>query len=111
LKGLGVGVDLELERYLDRLERGGGPFFRLLVDSGIDIGFGNDGSNFAPNNPWLMMYYATTGVSVTGEPNNVDQTISRMEALRLFTAVAPSYPSTTTGSEPSRWASTPISPS
>jgi predicted amidohydrolase YtcJ len=32
------------------------------------------------------MYYATTGVSVTGEPNNVDQTISRMEALRLFTA-------------------------
>ena len=86
LKDLGVGVDLELERYLDRLERGGGPFFRLLVDSGIDIGFGNDGSNFAPNNPWLMMYYATTGVSVTGEPNNVDQTISRMEALRLFTA-------------------------
>jgi hypothetical protein len=32
-----------------------------------------------------MMYYATTGVSVTGVPNNADQTISRMEALRLFT--------------------------
>jgi predicted amidohydrolase YtcJ len=86
LRGLGVGVDLELERYLDRLERGGGPFFRLLVDSGIDIGVGNDGSNFAPNNPWLMMFYMTTGVSVTGEPNNADQTISRMEALRLFTS-------------------------
>jgi predicted amidohydrolase YtcJ len=86
LKGLGVGVDLELERYLDRLERGGGPFFRLLVDSGLDIGVGNDGSNFAPNNPWLMMFYMTTGVSVTGEPNNADQTISRMEALRLFTS-------------------------
>jgi predicted amidohydrolase YtcJ len=86
LRGLGVGVDLELERYLDRLERGGGPFFRLLVDSGIDIGVGNDGSNFAPNNPWLMMFYMTTGISVTGEPNNADQTISRMEALRLFTS-------------------------
>ena len=85
LKGLGVGVDLELERYLDRLERGGGPFFRLILDSGINIGFGNDGSNFAPNNPWLMMYYATTGVSVTGAPNNTDQTITRMEALTQFT--------------------------
>jgi predicted amidohydrolase YtcJ len=85
LKGLGVGVDLELERYLDRLERGGGPFFRMLVDSGIKIGFGNDGSNFAPNNPWLMMYYATTGVSVTGVQNNAGQTISRMEALTQFT--------------------------
>lgn len=86
LKDLGVGVDLENERYLDRAERGGGPFFRLLVDSGINIGIGTDGSNWAPNNPWLMMYYMTTGVSVRGVPNNADQTISRLEALRLFTS-------------------------
>lgn len=85
LKDLGVGVDLENERYLDRLERGAGPFFRLLVDSGINIGIGTDGSNFAPNNPWLMMYYMTTGVNVRGVPENENQRISRMEALRLFT--------------------------
>jgi predicted amidohydrolase YtcJ len=87
LKDLGVGVDLENERYLDRLGRGAGPFFRSIVDSGINIGMGTDGSNFAPNNPWLMMYYATTGVNVWGDhPGNASQVITRLEALRLFTA-------------------------
>ena len=32
------------------------------------------------------MFYMTTGIGVTGEPNNADQTLSRMEALRLFTS-------------------------
>jgi predicted amidohydrolase YtcJ len=86
LKNLGVGLDLENERYLDRLERGGGPFFRLILHSGVKVGIGTDGSNFAPNNPWLMMYYMTTGVNVRGIPDNAEQTITRMEALRWFTA-------------------------
>ncbi len=85
LKDIGVGVDLECERYLDRLERGGGPFYRLIVDSGITIGAGTDGSNYAPNNPWLNIYYMTTGVNVRGVPENADQKISRIEALRIWT--------------------------
>jgi predicted amidohydrolase YtcJ len=85
LKDLGVGVDLESERYLDRLERGPGPFYRQIVDSGITIGAGTDGSNYCPNNPWLNFYYATTGINVRGIPENAKQKISRLEALKIWT--------------------------
>jgi predicted amidohydrolase YtcJ len=85
LKDLGVGVDLESERYLDRLERGPGPMYRQIVDSGIRVGAGTDGSNFCPNNPWLNIYYATTGINVRGIPENASQKITRLEALRLWT--------------------------
>lgn len=86
LKDLGVGLDLENERYLDRLMRGGGPFYREIVDSGIKCGAGTDGSNFAPNNPWLNIYYMTTGVNVRGIPENAAHKITRLEALRMWTA-------------------------
>ncbi|SFV28464.1 Predicted amidohydrolase YtcJ [Hyphomicrobium facile] len=85
LKDLGVGVDLENERYLDRLERGGGPAYRQIVDSGITVGGGTDGSNYAPNNPWLNIYYATTGINVRGIPENASQKITRLEALKIWT--------------------------
>jgi predicted amidohydrolase YtcJ len=85
LKALSVGLDHESERYLDRLQRGGGPQYRQNVDSGIKIGLGTDGSNFCPNNPWLQIYYATTGINVRGVPENAAQKITRMEALKLFT--------------------------
>ena len=81
MKALGVGVDVENERYLDRLMRGPGPFYRLMVDSGITMGAGTDGSNFCPNNPWLNIYYMTTGVNVRGIPENASQKISRLEAI------------------------------
>jgi predicted amidohydrolase YtcJ len=86
LKDMGVGLDLENERYLDRLMRGGGPQYRQIVDSGIKCGAGTDGSNFAPNNPWLNIYYATTGVNVRGIPENAAQKITRLESLRMWTA-------------------------
>ncbi len=85
LKDLGVGVDLESERYLDRLERGPGPFYRQIVDSGITIGAGTDGSNYCPNNPWLNFYYATTGINVRGIAENASQKITRLEALKIWT--------------------------
>jgi predicted amidohydrolase YtcJ len=86
LKAIDVGLDLENERYLDRLMRGGGPQYRQIVDSGIKCGAGTDGSNFAPNNPWLNIYYMTTGVNVRGIPENASQKITRLEALRMWTA-------------------------
>ena len=86
MKALGVGVDVENERYLDRLMRGPGPSYRLMVNSGIAMGAGTDGSNFCPNNPWLNIYYMTTGVNVRGIPENASQKISRLEAIRIWTA-------------------------
>ena len=36
-------------------------------------------------NPWLHIYFATTGVNSFGARVNGDQQITRQEALRLFT--------------------------
>jgi predicted amidohydrolase YtcJ len=40
----------------------------------------------APMNPWIHMYYATTGRNARGQVINGAQTISREEVLRLYTA-------------------------
>ena len=42
-------------------------------------------SIIAPLNPWLQIYFATTGVNSFGARVNGDQQITRQEALRLFT--------------------------
>ena len=71
-----------------------GPPFRMIVDSGINTGMSSDGMQIAPMNPWIHMYYATTGLNARGQPINnnpaamsplADQRISRGEVLRLYT--------------------------
>ena len=53
--------------------------------SGINYGLHGDGVHIAPLNPWLHIYFATTGVNSFGARVNGDQQITRQEALRLFT--------------------------
>jgi len=71
-----------------------GPPFRMILDSGIHAGLSSDGMQIAPMNPWIHMYYATTGINARGQPINnntavasplVDQRITRQEALELYT--------------------------
>jgi predicted amidohydrolase YtcJ len=62
-----------------------GPPFRTIVDHGIQVGIHGDGVHIAPLNPWLHIYYATTGVNAFGDKVNADQQLTRQEALRLFT--------------------------
>jgi predicted amidohydrolase YtcJ len=62
-----------------------GPPFRTIVDHGIQVGIHGDGVHIAPLNPWLHIYYATTGVNSFGAKVNGDQQLTRAEALRLFT--------------------------
>ncbi len=83
LKTLGVGVDVEDQRYLSTTS--GGPPYRLVVDSGIRAGAGTDSTNVAPLNPWLGLFYMTTGRNLAGNLTNDGQQISRLEALRLYT--------------------------
>jgi predicted amidohydrolase YtcJ len=40
----------------------------------------------APMNPWIHMYFATTGINARGLVINPGQQITRAEALRLYTA-------------------------
>jgi predicted amidohydrolase YtcJ len=83
---LGIGVNIQGTSYTSA---GGatpsGPPFRKLLDAGIPAGGGSDATNVAALNPWLMMYYMATGKNNAGAVINAEQTISRLEALRLYT--------------------------
>jgi predicted amidohydrolase YtcJ len=72
-----------------------GPPFRMILDSGIHSGLSSDGMQIAPMNPWIHMYFATTGINARGQPINnnqatgsplADQRINRQEALELYTS-------------------------
>jgi predicted amidohydrolase YtcJ len=86
LAALGGGVSLTGWRYLAGTSGQNGPPFRMIVDHGIPAGMSSDGMQIAPMNPWLHMYYATTGVNAGGDLINDGQQITREEVLRLYTA-------------------------
>jgi hypothetical protein len=67
-----------------------GPPFRMIVDSsnrpdGIHAGMSSDGMQIAPMNPWIHMYFATTGLNARKVLINGGQQITRQEALSLYT--------------------------
>lgn len=87
LQALGCGVQMSAFRWVTAgpgATNVGAPF-RTIVDHGIQVGIHGDGAHIAPLNPWLHIYYATTGVSSFGEQVNPGQHLTREEALRLFT--------------------------
>ena len=86
LKALGGGLSLTSWRYLAGTPEANGPPFRTIVDSGIPAGMSSDGMQIAPMNPWLHMYYATTGLNARQVPINAGQRITREEVLKLYTA-------------------------
>ncbi len=95
LKSLGMGVRVQNQGYTvptDRFPLGrtlggknAGPLYRTLVDSGVPIGAGTDGSLLGPMNPWLSIYFMVSGKDSAGNLVNPGQMITRMEALRLYT--------------------------
>ncbi len=87
LQKMGCGVQMAAFRWVTSTDPKvvtGAPF-RTIVDHGIQAGIHGDGVHIAPLNPWLQIYFATTGVNSFGDHVNADQQITRQEALRLFT--------------------------
>ena len=82
LMRLGAGASAQTWTYLSA---GGGPPFRRIVDSGIRAGVGTDSTNVSALDPWLSLFYMTTGRNLAGVLTNDGQQISRLEALRLYT--------------------------
>jgi predicted amidohydrolase YtcJ len=82
LKDLGAGASMQTWTYLSAA---GGPPFRRIVDSGIRAGVGTDSTNVSALDPWLSIFYMTTGRNLAGTLTNGGQQISRIEALRLYT--------------------------
>ena len=85
LIALGAGVTVQNQRFYSTDTDRGGPPYRLIVDSGIPVGAGTDSTVGHPMNPWYSIYYMVTGKNVLGDPLNADQTLTRLEALRLYT--------------------------
>jgi predicted amidohydrolase YtcJ len=87
LKALGCGVEMGAFRWVTSSDPKvvAGPPFRTIMDHGIQVGIHGDGVHIAPLNPWLHIYYATTGVNSFGDQVNPGQHLTRAEALRLFT--------------------------
>lgn len=62
------------------------PPLRKLVESGIPLTLGTDGLRVSSFNPWVAMEWAITGKAVSGtQVLAEDNTLSRAEALRLYT--------------------------
>jgi hypothetical protein len=84
-KALGIGLALHGFRYLSGSKRGGPPY-RMIVESGIHVGAGSDSAQISTLNPWNMIYYMVTGKNAAGLLVNDGQTVSREQAVRLYTA-------------------------
>ena len=87
LAALGGGISvLGGWRYISGTAEQSGPPFRTLAEAGVPMGMSSDGMQIAPMNPWLGLYYVVTGRNARGELINEGQTLSRAEALRLYTS-------------------------
>jgi predicted amidohydrolase YtcJ len=82
LQALGVGVGAQGQQYF---LGNGGPPYRDIVNSGVQVGAGTDGTMISPLTPWATLYYMVTGRDVTGTLVNAGQTLTRTEALQMYT--------------------------
>jgi hypothetical protein len=88
LKRIGVGVRVQDHDYIRNTNSSWnpGPPYRTLLESGIRMGAGSDSAVVGALNPWLGIYFMTTGKDAGGELLLPGQQISRKDALRLYTA-------------------------
>jgi len=84
LKAIGAAIAVHPFQFLAGGR--GGPPLRTIVDSGIKVGAGSDSAQISTLNPWLVIAYMVTGKASDGSLINAGQQLTRMEALRLYTA-------------------------
>ncbi|MEM9533941.1 MAG: amidohydrolase [Pseudomonadota bacterium] len=91
IKALGGGMAMQArmayageyfqERYGEDTTRNAPPL-RDVIDAGLPLGLGSDATRVSSYNPWLTLYWATTGRSVGGSQlHGPKQQLTREEAL------------------------------
>ncbi len=62
------------------------PAIRMLLDKGIPVGMGTDGTRGSSFNPWVGLHWLVTGETAGGAKlYGPDNLLTREEALRLYT--------------------------
>jgi predicted amidohydrolase YtcJ len=62
------------------------PPVKKMIDIGIKVGAGTDGTRVSSYNPWLTLYWLITGKTVGGkELMAMENKVDRLTALKLFT--------------------------
>lgn len=62
------------------------PPIRRMIDKGIRLGAGTDGTRVSSYNPWIGLYWLTTGKSIGGtEFASKENQLDRVAALKLYT--------------------------
>lgn len=62
------------------------PPVKQMIDMGITVGMGSDGTRVSSYNPWIGLYWLTTGKTVGGLKHMADANlVERETALALFT--------------------------
>ena len=95
IKAMGGGIAIQsrmafggeyfLERY-GKAAAAHAPPIRKMLEMGIPVGAGSDGTRVASYNPWLALYWLVSGKTVGGTHILADENkLSRHAALRLFT--------------------------
>ncbi len=95
IKKLGGGIAVQhrmayqgeyfIRRYGDKMARQSPPLRRML-DMGVPVGGGTDATRVSGYNPWITLYWLTTGKTVGGTSLYDDTNrLERMEALRVMT--------------------------
>jgi hypothetical protein len=95
IKAMGGGIGMQnrtafageyfAERYGKEAARYAPPL-RKMLDMGLPVGAGTDGTRVSSYNPWPSLYWLVTGKTIGGTQLFAeDNRLSRKEALRLFT--------------------------
>jgi predicted amidohydrolase YtcJ len=95
IKNLGGGIAIQnrmafsgeffVERYGKDAAKNAPPV-RKMLGMGIPVGLGTDATRVSSHNPWLSIYWITTGKTMGGtQLFGDDNRLSREEALRLYT--------------------------
>lgn len=95
IKALGGGIAIQHrmayqgESFIHRYGRNAGlasPPVGKMLDMGIPVGLGTDGTRVASYNPWIALYWITTGKTI-GDVQVMakENTLGRLTALKLLT--------------------------